>query len=126
LPDHASKNRFYFSKISLEIINLLLDRIQKTQVADNEASYLDILSNFMFKSQDNEINALFGLEPRQPFAEGLEPVANGIGPIKYGDSDNETHKIPIHFNYNYLHNVSNHQIQAGAQDQGESSQSALL
>mmetsp|Transcript_21869 Transcript_21869/g.33899 ORF Transcript_21869/g.33899 Transcript_21869/m.33899 type:complete len:91 (+) Transcript_21869:515-787(+) len=77
-PD-VQTNRHYFAMVCLEIVNLLLTNIQKTQLADNEETYLDLISNFLFRSDENGVYGLFNLDPSMPIAEGLEPVPGGIG-----------------------------------------------
>lgn len=45
----------FFGVACLEIINSMLDNIQKTQLVENEEIYLELLSNFMFKSAQSDI-----------------------------------------------------------------------
>jgi len=69
------KNRDYFAKTCLMIVNILLDKIQKTQLVENEATYFDFITNFLFKAPQGGIYGLFGLRPSYPIADGLEPVS---------------------------------------------------
>ena len=63
--------------VSLEIINLLLDNIQKSSLAENGETYFDIISNFLYKSDKNGIYGLTGLRKTNPYAKGLEPINIG-------------------------------------------------
>ena len=69
----ANENSKYFAHTCLEIIHIMLENIQKTQLVENEDTYFDLLSYFMFKSQVGGIYGLMGLDKKEPFADGLEP-----------------------------------------------------
>ena len=45
----TNHNKRFFSQTCLEILNLMLDNIQKTQISENEDTYFDLLSNFVYK-----------------------------------------------------------------------------
>lgn len=86
VPPINSENSKYFAHVSLEIINLLLDNIQKSSLTENEEIYFDIITNFLYKSEKDGIYGLTGLNKTIPFANGLEPlsVALEINSAKMG------------------------------------------
>lgn len=63
-----TENSKYFALVSLEIINLLLDNIQKSSLTENGETYFDIISTFLYKSENNGIYGLTGLSKKMPFA----------------------------------------------------------
>ena len=81
----SNQNKKYFSQTCLEILNFMLDNIQKTQISENEDTYFDILKYFVFKTKISSANnigsssqigvyKLMRLNPQAPFANGLEPL----------------------------------------------------
>ena len=74
VPVMNSENSKYFAHVSMEIINLLLDNIQKSSLVENEEIYFDIIANFLYKSDKNGIYGLTGLNKSNPYAKGLEPI----------------------------------------------------
>lgn len=70
----SSNNSKFFALVCLDILNLLLDNIQKSSIIENEAIYFDLIQNFLYKSKKNGIFGLTGLDKSRPFASGLEPM----------------------------------------------------
>lgn len=58
------ENNKYFAMSCLDIIGILLENIQKSQLVENEDTYFDLLSNFMYKSHFNDIYGLMGLDKK--------------------------------------------------------------
>jgi len=76
----------------------MLENIQKTQLVENEDTYFDLLSYFMFKSQIGGIYGLMGLDKKEPFASGLKPnILN----------DSQVRK---QYSCDYLHNNSSSNV----------------
>lgn len=69
-----NQNSKYFAQVSLQIINILLDKVPKSQLSENEETYIDLIGNFMFKSKANDVYGLMGLDKKIPIAMGLEPT----------------------------------------------------
>lgn len=65
-----------------------------------------MLSNYLFKSQHADIYNLLGLDPKKPFAEGLEPADY----LALTNNKKSAH-VEKQFSYNYLHNVSNSKLE---------------
>ena len=64
----------YFAHTCLEIINVMLENIQKSQLVENEDTYFEFLSTYMFKSKSGDIYKHVGLNKQYPYANGLEPL----------------------------------------------------
>jgi len=86
------------------VFNILLDKIQKAQLVENEATYFDFITNFLFKSPQGGVYSQFGLRPSRPIADGLEPVS------QYGSQSGE-HVREVHlFNDHNLFHESEENI----------------
>ena len=58
------------------MLNTMIDNIQKTQLVENEETYFDMISNYLFRSERGNVYSLFGLDPNHPYARDLEPAIN--------------------------------------------------
>ena len=61
------------------MLNIMIDNIQKTQLVENEDTYFDLVSNYLFKSETGNVFSLFGLDPNHPYAQGLDPTQQRDG-----------------------------------------------
>lgn len=64
-----------------------------------------MLTNFLYKSRQDGVYGVMGLDPLNPYADGLEPItATRDGSVQ--ESQRVMARLPLQFNYGYLHNTS--------------------
>ena len=44
------KNKNYFAEVCLDILNILLDNVQKSQLLEKDETYFEFISNFLFRN----------------------------------------------------------------------------
>ena len=77
----------------------MLDNIQKSQLIESEDIYFDLLTNFLYKSRQDGIYGVMGLDPHNPYAEGLEPIiATRDGSVQ--ESQRVMARVPLQFSHN--------------------------
>ena len=51
-----------------------MDNIQKSHLIESEDIYFDLIANFLYKSRQDGVYGVMGLDPLNPYADGLEPI----------------------------------------------------
>lgn len=81
-------------------MNILLNQIQRSQLAENIETYFELIGNYLFKSKHEDIYGMMGLNKKYPYADGLENS-------DYAYEEGSKGRVPDkQFSFNYIHNKS--------------------